>query len=428
MGLSQLNELLLSLGYDRVSESFFAYLSAGVAEYEHGMAIETIDDLRRAVDKFRVHALLRYGNIKFAFKTMCYGSLDEIQDAIDWSTPRTEEAYRARHAPLHPIIPIPVDKTYLLGYLVDGKIQELEERPETQDQARNLKNERDRYRRTGEANHLAYLASDHMDVYVATSMREPHEYLAVSRVSSAIFNEPSLRSLNPRYFDPTQAYCVDRIDKGIAEALMLKRAKCTIYLAQESDTLGKDSELASTLAQGKPVIAYVPSFSDEEALEEVERAIGTSPFSASSSSRVEALLRFAKLIDPKVAWDNADVLEWILHPEDANEADVEKFVVRSLRRHYDKRADTLKERHPLGIQVHLETGVANGVLVARTVKETAELVRRIMLNRLEFRIDRVEVAGKSYLLLRETVTESVFRVVSGDEALTNAFWNYYVER
>jgi hypothetical protein len=50
---------------------------------------------------------------------------------------------------------------------------------------------------------------------------------------------------------PTQAYCSDRIDKGIAEALMLKRAQCTIYLAQESDTLGKDSELASTLAQGK---------------------------------------------------------------------------------------------------------------------------------------------------------------------------------
>ena len=39
---------------------------------------------------------------------------------------------------------------------------------------------------------------------------------------------------------------------------MLKRACCTVYSVQDTDTLGKDSELASTLAQGKPVIAYVP--------------------------------------------------------------------------------------------------------------------------------------------------------------------------
>ena len=57
--------------------------------------------------------------------------------------------------------------------------------------------------------------------------------------------------------DAVLKYCEDRIDKGLSEALMLKRAKCTLFLAQESDTLGKDSELASTLAQGKPVIAYV---------------------------------------------------------------------------------------------------------------------------------------------------------------------------
>ncbi len=39
---------------------------------------------------------------------------------------------------------------------------------------------------------------------------------------------------------------------------MLKRARCTVYSVQDTDTLGKDSELASTFAQGKPVIAYIP--------------------------------------------------------------------------------------------------------------------------------------------------------------------------
>src|SRR5205807_9604853 len=80
----------------------------------------------------------------------------------------------------------------------------------------------------------------------------------VSELGRMIFDHPTIRDLKLRWFDPTQAYCVERIDKGLAEALMLKRAKCTVYLVQETDTLGKDSELASTLAQGKPVIAFVP--------------------------------------------------------------------------------------------------------------------------------------------------------------------------
>src|SRR5207245_11176384 len=67
-----------------------------------------------------------------------------------------------------------------------------------------------------------------------------------------------LAGLKLRYFDPTHAYTDNRVNKGLVESLMLKRARCTIYSVQDTDTLGKDSELAATLAQGKPVIAYVP--------------------------------------------------------------------------------------------------------------------------------------------------------------------------
>ena len=50
---------------------------------------------------------------------------------------------------------------------------------------------------------------------------------------------------------------------------MLKRAKCTVYSVQDTDTLGKDSELAATLAQGKPVIAYVPRITVEDRVGEL---------------------------------------------------------------------------------------------------------------------------------------------------------------
>ena len=39
---------------------------------------------------------------------------------------------------------------------------------------------------------------------------------------------------------------------------MLKRAGVTVYMAQKSDTFGKDSEASAALGQGKPVIVYVP--------------------------------------------------------------------------------------------------------------------------------------------------------------------------
>jgi hypothetical protein len=48
------------------------------------------------------------------------------------------------------------------------------------------------------------------------------------------------------------------VTKGSIECLMLERAAVTLYNAGATDTMGKDSELAATLAHGKPVIVYVP--------------------------------------------------------------------------------------------------------------------------------------------------------------------------
>src|SRR5205823_5679429 len=84
-------------------------------------------------------------------------------------------------------------------------------------------------RRRGRENQDAYLTYDHMDVYIATSMRERHEFALVSGFIRELFAHPSVADLKLRWFDPTQAYCRERIDKGLVEALMVKRARCTIY-------------------------------------------------------------------------------------------------------------------------------------------------------------------------------------------------------
>ena len=103
-----------------------------------------------------------------------------------------------------------------------------------------------------------YLAADYMDVYVATSMREDADFVSVNQFVKKLFVHDRIRPLKLRYFNPTQSWIEDRIAKGLVEALMLRRADITIYMAQKSDSFGKDCEASVALGQGKPVIVYVP--------------------------------------------------------------------------------------------------------------------------------------------------------------------------
>jgi hypothetical protein len=425
IGYSQFNELLLLLGYDRVSASFFRFLVDGHTDYEGGEGLGSLEALRSGVERFRELALLNFGNIKYGFKYLSATSTD-LTSELARVGPVNLEEFKRRHDPLLPVDPIPGDKTYYLGYIVELQLQERLKRDANDKEAAQQLEERRMIVEKAKRNHEAYLTSDHMDVYVATSMRERHEYQMVHEVVSQVSSNENLHGLKIRWFDPTQAYCADRIDKGLAEGLMLKRASCTLYLAQESDTLGKDSELASTLAQGKPVVAFIPGVTEENQDQYVEHLLQMVALGFPSAKEQTLILQQLKVFSPEAAWSDKDVVGWVADAASMNLTLAKKKLGDAIRKHYDKRAQTLKEAHPLGIQVHLETGVANGVLVARTIEECANLIRRILTRTLQFRITDKYVGGDRYLLLRESTTGSVFRVMTGDRFLTNAFWNFYL--
>lgn len=417
LGYSQLNELLLLLGFDRVDYSFFQFLVDGTTEYKDGVSFKSFDELRAAVERFRQIGLLQ-GNVKYAFKELS-GNPEALAIQVDRMRPVPIERFAARHAPIRPIKAISPDLTYYLGYVIEGALNaRLEANPEDTDA---LSEDRQRLAivEMGKANHEAYLASDHLDVYVATSMRERHEYLAVNRLASEIFNHAELTPLNLRWFDPTQAYCKDRIDKGLAEALMLRRAKCTIYMAQETDTLGKDSELASTLAQGKSVIAFVPAVEPGYAKNLIDTLCDAYP----KRSRIDLMLEQLKVFDAAAAWKDRTVRKWLDEPAAASEGEVEARLQAAVQKHYDSRYKMLRETHPLGIQVNLESGVANGVLVVRTVEACAKLVRAIVTRTMQF----YTAEERGATVLRERISDCVFRLATHDLMLTNTFWNFYLE-
>lgn len=177
----------------------------------------------------------------------------------------------------------------------------------------------------GKRNQEHYLRNiESIDVYVATSMRNDDEYIEMYKFVNTVFNDKEIKKLNLRYFDPTLCYCKSRIDKGIIECLLVRSSKVTIYCAQEGDTFGKDSELAATMAQGKPVIVYVPQVS-----------------------------------------------------MNSNKELYDKF---------EKRAKTFKEYHPLSLQVGLYDGVARGLIVVRAPEECSKMLYKILTNSLETKI------------------------------------------
>ena len=417
LGYSQFNELLVYLGYDRVSHAFFQFVVDQTTAYKSGASITNLTQFRAGVEEFRKVALLFFGNVKFAFKKLSRDATFLVSHLSRFDK-RRERNFRERHAQVMPPDQIPGEDTYYLGYLIrDELASKLRENPKD---AVLLAQERKRVEvvEKGRRNHDGYLVSDHLDVYIATSMRERHEFLSVYRATRAIFNHPRLKRLNPRWFDPTQAYCIDRIDKGLAEGLMLKRAKCTIYFAQESDTFGKDSELASTLAQGKPVIAFVPRPGAGAAKALVDE------MAPEGTDHKPAVLRQLQLYEPAAAWSSPEIRNWI--DKGFSRTAGVKRLQEAMERHFEKRNKMLRDQHPLGIQVNLLTGVANGVLVANTTDQCARLVRAVLLRELKFDLATENKNGGEYIYLKETISDSVFRVVTGDSMLTNAFWNFYL--
>lgn len=421
IGHSQFNELLLNVGYDRVEPAFFFYLCDpnSVSKKAQGSeAISSPPDLRNGIETFRKLALLLYGNVKFGFKTLSRNTATLLFFVQEAHLEKSDKDFRARHDPLVPLKHIEGNETYLLGYISAQEIaKELAASPNDPATLARMKRMEDVIN-CGRSNHHMYLTYDHLDVYVATSMRERHEFVFVSEFIAKISEHPHIKDLKLRFFDPTLAYCSSRIDKGLAEALMLKRAACTIYLAQESDTLGKDSELASTLAQGKPVIAFVPEMSEKfwDYLHTTFRAI------RSSEPQEATLLHMLKIYQPNAAWNDPDIQQHLSGATCLDVAALELKTKGAVAAHYDRRAKVLKEDHPLGLQTNLNTGVANGLLVARSIEKCAQLVRQILLNCMEFTI--VEDADHN-VLLKEVNTGCTFRVMAFDRLLTNCFWNFY---
>lgn len=329
----------------------------------------------------------------------------------------------------------------------------------------------------GQRNLAQYLSADYMDVYVATSMRTDPDFVSVNQFTRALFLHHLVRPLKLRFFNPTQSWVGDRISKGLVEALMLRRARVTIYMAQKSDTFGKDSEASVALGQGRPVIVYVPKLiiekpligtevdNDPESLlgkgraelvsllsnedqllaEDVDESIDdealvsrilTSKLYALSDDEIANLVRVhwadfdlygeAERIprEDRAAyrtWLDKVIRDGIPEPiEDTLRTQLISVLVATAVR-FERRAKVFREEHPLALQIILSTGVLNGILVVRSVRQCAVVLSSLIANKLGLKLVKDE---HNYKLV-EVETNSTIRVISRHTLLRNAFEAQY---
>lgn len=97
-----------------------------------------------------------------------------------------------------------------------------------------------------------------LDVYVATSMRKRADFRDMAKDCEYIFTQEGLRRFRVRYFDPTMSAAEGHEDKGLIECLMVKCARAFLYFAGDSDSFGKDAEVAMAMSLGKPCIILCP--------------------------------------------------------------------------------------------------------------------------------------------------------------------------
>jgi hypothetical protein len=337
--------------------------------------------------------------------------------------------------------------------------------PKSEDELQRIATTQDR----GLRNLARYLAADHMDVYVATSMRTDADYVSVDQFVKSLFNDDRVRPLKLRYFNPTQSWVEDRIAKGLVEALMLKRASVTVYMAQKSDTFGKDSEASVALGQGKPVIVYVPKLIIGDGIVDTELLFRTPRAELARMAKdADATLEIDDAIDDEALvgvilsaklqkasdeeltdaigrhWADFDLYGEAARVSDSTRAEYRHFLDAVIRKgesvqipptirqdvvrilvatgiRFESRAKVFREIHPLALQVILSTGVLNGILVVRSVDQCARILSDLLHNSLNLELTKDD---QNYRLIERT-TGSTVRVISRHELLRNAFERHY---
>ena len=88
----------------------------------------------------------------------------------------------------------------------------------------------------------------------------------------------------------------------------------------------------------------------------------------------------------------------------------------------ERRHRFYRDVHPLSRLIEFETGIAVGAMVTDRLEDVSGLISRIFENRMDYCLEQ---SKPGFLRLKEKLTDSVVRIQTNDQLLTEAFWNHY---
>jgi hypothetical protein len=88
----------------------------------------------------------------------------------------------------------------------------------------------------------------------------------------------------------------------------------------------------------------------------------------------------------------------------------------------EQRQRFYRDVHPLCRLIEFETGVAVGAMVTDQLENVSELILRTFENRMEYYLEQPK---PGFLRLKDKLTDSVVRLQTNDQLLSEAFWNHY---
>lgn len=90
-----------------------------------------------------------------------------------------------------------------------------------------------------------------------------------------------------------------------------------------------------------------------------------------------------------------------------------------------ERSNFYRDVHPLSRLIEFDSGVAVGTMVATSQSEVVELLHRLFENKMEYELEKSPNGG---LRLKDKLTKSIVRLQTGDQLLSETFWNHYHNR
>ncbi|MGA2476464.1 MAG: hypothetical protein ABSF73_07565 [Terriglobia bacterium] len=417
----QLNQLLV-LGHEApVGDGFFRYYWLQAPE-QHPYSVRDVPGfsedflgprgtiaslahLKWGLYRLYVDALLYFGNIRTAFRSLRDLAISDIE--AFFKSERFDTEAIKRRGPFLPLKQIAKDSRYLISEMA---CKSYGDSPGTEGDLRTVL--LDAYRAHSAAGNSSPTIRQLLESRVPAAFRGRQQEFIFSADEVLDESVSSESDLSGRY---------DRVASKFAEARSAALDNTRYYLSMLSDL---DVYIATSMRSRQDFRSMADTceriFANPR-LKEMNLRYFDPTLSAAGGHEDKGLIECLMV-------KCAKLLVYSAGEKESYGKDAEAAMALSLGKpvifycDQEQRRRFYQDVHPLSRLIEFETGVAVGAMVTDKLEDVSELIRRIFENRMAYYLEQ---SKPGFLRLKEKLTDSVVRLQTNDQLLTEAFWNHY---